>query len=118
MRREKCEYGSRCRFRHINKEENIDRRRYNERKTNEYNHRNHHYNEHHNVNRQRNVNWNWNTNQQWEHSARHNNYNPYNQMQGQQKDFYMNQDQNWRAMSKPIIERAAEILAEKLWDNQ
>ena len=136
MRREKCEYGSRCRFRHINKEENIDRRRYNERKTNEYNHRNHHYNEHHNVNRQRNVNWNrsdiklkqmnertskddyWNTNQQWEHSARHNNYNPYNQMQGQQRDFYMNQDQNWRAMSKPIIERAAEILAEKLWDNQ
>ena len=137
MRRERCEYGSRCRFRHINKEEIVDRHRYNERKTNEYIQRNPHYNEHHHdTNHQQNANRNqnylklkeinerlykdnyWNTNQQWQHRTRHNKYNQYNQTQGHQKDFHMNQDQNWRAMSKPIIERAAEILAEKLWDNQ
>ena len=59
MRRERCEYGNRCRFRHINKEEeNVDKHRYNERKTNEQIHRNHQYNEHHHVNQLRNANWN------------------------------------------------------------
>ena len=143
MRRERCEYGNRCRFRHINKEENVDKHRYNERKTNEQIHRNHQYNEHHHVNQLRNANWNqsdnkwkqrnertyrdnyWNHNKQWNPSARNNEYNPYNQMQGQQRDFYMNQDQNWRNTSyghqnmnwQSIMEKAAEILAEKMWNN-
>ena len=33
-------------------------------------------------------------------------------------DFYTNQNQNWKAMNKPIMERVAEILAEKMWGNQ
>ena len=62
MRRERCEYGSRCRFRHINKEENLIRERYNERNSNEYSNRNPQYIEHHSINQQRNDNWNRNDN--------------------------------------------------------
>ena len=58
MRRERCEYGSRCRFRHINKEENLSRERYNERNANGNFNRNHQYNEQHHINQQRNDNWN------------------------------------------------------------
>ena len=62
MNREKYEYGSRCRFRHINNEENLIRERYNERNSNEYSNRNPQYIEHNSINQQRNDNWNRNDN--------------------------------------------------------
>ncbi|CAL4082717.1 unnamed protein product, partial [Meganyctiphanes norvegica] len=58
-------------------------------------------------------------NQQWQPNMRHHNssnqYNENNQMRGPNMDFFQNQNINWQAMTKPIMERAAEILAEKMW---
>ena len=64
-----------------------------------------------------------NHNQPWQHNGRntnqYNNSNEYNEMSEPHMDFYMHQNTNWQAMRKPIMERAAEILAEKMmWYNQ
>ena len=124
-----CHRGERCYFTHF--KEAQSRPMYNMNR----NQRDHSFQQNGNNHQNHNQQWNTNTghnngydasrnnhqnhNQQWNQNTGHNNgYDAYNQMQGHHMDFYMNQNQNWKAMNKPIMERAAEILAEKMWGNQ
>ena len=105
-----CHRGQRCYFTHLNKAKSRPM----------YNMRNN-QRDHNSFQQNRNPSWNnyQNHEQQWNYNSGNNNgYDAYNQMQGHHMDFYTNQNQNWKAMNKPIMERAAEILAEKMWGNQ
>ena len=107
-----CHRGQRCYFTHLNKAKSRPM----------YNMKNN-QRDHNSFQQNRNPSWNnyQNHEQQWNNNSGNNNgYDAYNQMQGHHMDFCMNQNQNqnWKAMNKPIMERAAEILAEKMWGNQ
>ena len=103
-----CQRGQRCYFTHF--KEAQSRPMYNRRSNQR---------DHNPLQQNGNPNNYQNYNQQWNNNSGNNNGNDaYNQMQGHHMDFYMNQNQNWKAMNKPIMERAAEILAEKMWGNQ
>ena len=57
-------------------------------------------------------------NQQWQQNTReayhYDNHSEYNRRSKQNTDFYMNQHRNWQNLSKPLMERTAKIMAERM----
>ena len=107
-----CSKGQRCNYTHFRDTGNsvMNNKAYS---------RSNHYESQHNTNT---FNRKPNYNQQRPHNTintnRYNdNFNEYNQMSEPNMDFYMHPNTKWQAINKPLMERAAEILAENMMWN-
>lgn len=107
-----CSKGQRCNYTHFRDTGNsvMNNKAYSQ---------SNHYESQHNTNT---FNRKPNYNQQRPHNTintnRYNdNFNEYNQMSEPNMDFYMHPNTKWQAINKPLMERAAEILAENMMWN-
>ena len=112
-----CNRGQICYYTHFGDTKNRDIN------SNANNQRNHHYESKQNSHTYRqksmhNLQWQQNTREAYHYD----NHSEYNRRREQNMDFYMNQHRNWQILSKPLMERTAEIMAERMaermmWNN-